>query len=92
MTNEKALLSEPAPKPVNVVGNNKTDEAKITGITPAVLILSGKWELCPPKILFPTCLLGYWTTNLLCPFSIKTINIINDITKIINSNIKIIMI
>ena len=41
-------LEEPAPKPDIVFGSNNIDEAKITGITPAVLILSGKWELWPP--------------------------------------------
>ena len=38
-------LDDPAPKPDIVFGSNKIDEAKITGITPAVLILRGKCEL-----------------------------------------------
>ena len=38
----KISLEEPAPKPDIVLGNSKIDEAKITGITPAVLIFSGK--------------------------------------------------
>ena len=67
------------------------DEAKITGITPAVLIFKGKWELWPPYILFPTCLLGYWTGNLLCPFSTKTINIISKSIRIKIPKIKAIL-
>ena len=53
------------------------DEAKMTGITPAVFILRGRWELWPPYTLFPTCLFGYWTISLLWPFSTKTIKTIN---------------
>ena len=59
-----------------VFGNNNIEEAKITGITPAVFIFKGRCELWPPYTLFPTCRLGYWTINLLCAFSTKTIKII----------------
>ena len=31
-----------------VAGNGMIDQAKITGITPAVLTRSGMWVLCPP--------------------------------------------
>ena len=41
-----------------VTGNNNKADAKIAGITPAELILSGKCEESPPYILFPICLLG----------------------------------
>ena len=46
------------PKFVIVIGNNKSADANIAGITPAVFIFSGKCEDSPPYILFPTCLLG----------------------------------
>ena len=46
------------PKFEIVIGNNNKAEAKIAGITPAVLILRGRCEDSPPYILFPTCLLG----------------------------------
>ena len=36
------------PKFEKVTGSNNKADAKIAGITPAVLILSGKCEDCPP--------------------------------------------
>ena len=36
------------PKLLKVTGNNKSAEAKIAGITPAVFILSGRCEDSPP--------------------------------------------
>ena len=42
-----------------VIGSNNKADAKIAGITPAVLTLSGKYDASPPNILFPICLLGY---------------------------------
>ncbi len=50
-----------------VRGKANTDEAKITGITPAWLILSGRCVACPPYIRRPTTLLAYWTGIFLCP-------------------------
>ena len=41
-------LEDPAPKPDIVFGSSKIEDAKITGITPAVLIFRGKCELWPP--------------------------------------------
>ena len=41
-----------------VTGSSNSAEAKIAGITPAELILSGKCDDSPPYILFPICLLG----------------------------------
>ena len=35
------------------------DEAKITGITPAVLTFIGIWEDCPPTILRPCIFFAY---------------------------------
>ena len=42
-----------------VAGNMMMDEAKMGGITPAVLIFKGRWVLCPPYILLPTMRLAY---------------------------------
>ena len=36
------------PKFEKVIGNNNNADAKIAGITPAVLIFNGKCEDCPP--------------------------------------------
>ena len=38
-------------------------EAKIGGMTPEVLIFSGRKELSPPYMRLPTWRLGYWTSN-----------------------------
>ncbi len=54
----KKLSDSAKPKLEIVIGNNKRADAKIAGITPAVLILRGKCEDSPPYILFPTCLFG----------------------------------
>ena len=35
-------------KRVRVAGNRISEEAKITGMTPAVLMRSGMWVDCPP--------------------------------------------
>ena len=50
--------------------------------------MRGKWELSPPNILLPTCLLGYWTSNLLCALSIKTTNVMVNKTSIKRPNIR----
>ena len=44
----------PALKLATVVGNSSSDEAKIGGITPEVLSLSGKCEDCPSNMRLPT--------------------------------------
>ena len=36
------------PKFEKVIGKSNNAEAKIAGITPAVLILNGKWDDSPP--------------------------------------------
>ena len=41
-----------------VIGRIKSADAKIAGITPAVLTFNGRWEASPPYNLFPICLLG----------------------------------
>ena len=46
------------PKLEKVIGNNNSAEAKIAGITPAVLIFKGRCDDSPPYTLFPICLLG----------------------------------
>ena len=45
-------------------------------MTPAVLSLSGKCELSPPNMRWPTCRLGYCTTIRRWARSIKTMNAI----------------
>ena len=50
--------------PMNVAmmpGKDMMDEAKMTGITPAVLIFSGICVLCPPIIRLPAVFLEYCT-------------------------------
>src|SRR3989454_1663612 len=47
--------------PAIVAENAMIDEAKIGGITPAVLILSGRCVLCPPNTRRPTTRLAYCT-------------------------------
>ena len=55
-----------------VAGNSSSDEAKIGGMTPAVLILSGRCEASPPYMRLPTWRLGYWTTIRRCAVSTNT--------------------
>ena len=45
----------------NVAGMSITDEAKMTGMTPAMFTLSGMNVLCPPIIRRPTTRFAYWT-------------------------------
>jgi len=47
-------LVVPCAKFATVVGSSSSEEAKIGGMTPAVLSLSGRKELCPSYILLPT--------------------------------------
>ena len=52
----------PAPeKPATVSGMSSSELAKIGGITPAELILSGRCVVSPPNILLPVWRLGYCT-------------------------------
>ena len=46
------------PKLLTVIGKSNKSEAKMAGITPAVLIFRGRCEDYPPYILFPICLFG----------------------------------
>ena len=54
----KKVSDSAKPKFDIVIGKSNKADAKIAGITPAVLIFRGKCEDSPPYILFPTCLLG----------------------------------
>ena len=54
----KNVSDSAKPKFEIVIGNNRSAEANIAGITPAVLILRGKCDDSPPYILLPICLLG----------------------------------
>ena len=46
-----------------IIGSNSSDDAKITGMTPDVLSLSGRCELSPWNILLPTWRFGYWISS-----------------------------
>src|SRR5256714_15239251 len=70
VTNQSGPL--PALKFATVAGSSSSDEAKIGGITPEGLSLSGRWGGCPPNILFPTWRFGYWVRNLRCARSLET--------------------
>ena len=61
-----------------VVGNARIDEAKITGMTPPVLTLSGMCVLEPPHIRRPTTRLAYCTVTRRWPRSTKTIAAIDQ--------------
>ena len=58
--------------PAIVAGNAMIDEAKIGGITPAVLILRGMCVLWPPNTRRPTTRLAYCTGILRLPVSRNT--------------------
>src|SRR5438876_11012031 len=58
-------------KPVTVLGKRRIEEAKVGGITPEVLILSGRCELCPLYIRRPTMRLAYATWMRRCARSMK---------------------
>ena len=55
-----------------VIGISRIDDAKIGGITPEVLIFSGRWLLSPEVMRIPTCRFGYCTTIRRCARSTKT--------------------
>src|SRR5215470_12257520 len=59
-----------------VVGNSSSDEAKIGGITPEVLSLSGRCEDWPSNILLPTWRFGYWISSRRCARSMNTMKAI----------------
>ena len=60
-------------KLASCAGNIRIDEAKIGGMTPATLTLSGRCVDCPPYIFRPTTRLAYWTGICRCPRSKKMI-------------------
>ncbi len=57
-----------------VVGINRMDDAKIGGITPETLSLSGRCEDSPPNMRWPTWRLGYWTKRRRWARSMNTMN------------------
>ena len=68
----------PALKFATVVGSSSSDEAKIGGITPEVLSLSGRCEDWPSNIRLPTWRLGYWISRRRCARSMNTMKAIDD--------------
>ncbi len=69
-------------KPIIVVGSISSEEAKIGGMTPAVLIFKGRNELSPMNMRLPCWRLGYCTTRRRCERSMKTMNTMHaNITK-----------
>ncbi len=62
----------PAENVATVVGISNNDEAKIGGITPAVLSFKGRNWFSPPVIFKPTWRLGYWIRMRRCARSRKT--------------------
>ncbi len=59
-----------------MVGSSSSEEAKIGGITPEVLSLSGRCEDCPSNIWLPTWRLGYWMSRRRCARSMNTMKAI----------------
>ena len=59
-------------KLATVVGNNNSEEAKIGGMTPEVLSLSGRCEDWPSNIRLPTWRFGYWISKRRCARSMNT--------------------
>src|SRR6516225_1400815 len=48
-------------RPATVSGSTMTLEAKMIGMTPALLTRNGMWVLAPPYMRRPTMRLAYWT-------------------------------
>ena len=73
------IVSQPGPCPAVklaiVVGNNRSEEAKIGGMTPEVLSLSGRCEDWPSNMRLPTWRFGYWISNRRCARSMNTIKV-----------------
>ena len=63
-----------ASKFATVAGSSSSEEAKIGGMTPEVLIFNGRWDASPPNILLPIWRFGYWTRMRRCARSMKTMN------------------
>ena len=66
----------PALKFATVVGSSSSEEAKIGGITPEVLSLSGRCEDWPSNMRLPTWRLGYWISSRRCARSMNTMKAI----------------
>src|SRR5678816_2813837 len=61
-------------------GNMRIDDAKIGGMTPETLILSGRWVCVPPYIFRPTMRFVYWTGIRRCALSKNVIAAIVPMT------------
>ena len=70
-----------ARKPITVAGSSSSDEAKIGGMTPEVLIFSGRNEVSPPNMRLPTWRFGYCTSSRRCERSMKTMATVTAITR-----------
>ena len=60
------------PKLAIVAGISSSEDAKIGGITPEMLILSGRCELSPPNMRLPCWRFGYCTRMRRWPRSMNT--------------------
>ena len=59
-----------------VAGSSSSEDAKIGGMTPAELTLSGRNDDSPPTMRLPCWRLGYWISRRRCERSMKTMNTI----------------
>ena len=67
-----ACLGRVAWKLASVAGSSSSEEAKIGGMTPEVLIFSGRCEASPPNMRLPTWRFGYCTRMRRCARSMNT--------------------
>ena len=72
---------------ITIAGNVINDDAKITGITPAIASLSGICVLCAPTIFLPTTLFEYCTGILLSASCTKTTPVTSNIAPTIIPNV-----
>ena len=76
------VVSQPGPCPAEklatVIGSSSSDEAKIGGMTPAVLSFSGRCEESPWNMRLPICRFGYWISSRRCARSTKTMTVDDD--------------
>ena len=77
----------PALKLATVVGSKSSEDAKIGGITPEVLSLSGRWEDWPSNILLPTWRFGYWIRSRRWARSMNTMKAITATAMMITTRI-----
>ncbi len=86
------VVSQPGPEPAlklaTVVGSSSSEEAKIGGITPEVLSLSGRCEDWPSNMRLPTWRLGYWISSRRWARSMKTMKVITATTMTMTARIR----